>query len=506
MNPRQLLIRKVVYVALMIPLVVTLAWLGMPPSPGVKGAQASPGGVLAQMRERHKLNPTNLGDIDPTSETLKLATLGMRGVASTILWEKANDYKMRKDWTNLSATLNQITKLQPNFVAVWRFQGWNLSYNVSAEFDDYRERYRWVIRGIEYLEEGTRYNKQDAILVWDVGWFISQKIGRSDERREFRVLFRNDDDFHGSRLTARRDNWLVGKARFEDCLAVVDGGGRMRGSPVLYRSDPAKCQMNYSEAIEIDGTFGEVARMEWQRAANEWHQFGMVELPTTFGHIIRLNDLEPLRQQIAGMVDQLDAMQPGIRDKIREEKIAALTDAQREAMKTPEKERSVAQFEMAYQAEDAIRVTHEEVASRVKGSERRKAQQLVEQIAAHQEVVTAIEGSREIVNFAYWRLRAQFEQEADTVAAREAAFQGEDAFDQGLLLPARDHYERGIALWRKVLDKYPILMQDESIRSITAGDLTDMIASYRRVLRQLDEPLPSPFLLQDVLDAIKEQQ
>ena len=63
----------------------------------------------------------------------------MRGVAANILWKKANDCKMKKDWTNLSATLKQITKVEPNFIGTWRFQAWNLSYNVSAAFDDYHD-------------------------------------------------------------------------------------------------------------------------------------------------------------------------------------------------------------------------------------------------------------------------------------------------------------------------------------------------------------------------------
>ena len=29
---------------------------------------------------------------------------------------------MKKDWTNLSATLNQLTKVQPNIIEFWRFQ------------------------------------------------------------------------------------------------------------------------------------------------------------------------------------------------------------------------------------------------------------------------------------------------------------------------------------------------------------------------------------------------
>ena len=122
----------------------------------------------------------------------------MSGIAADILWEKGQRYKMKKDWTDLSATLKQIRKVQPNFIGVWRFQAWNLSYNVSHEFDDYRDRYRWVIRGIDFLKEGIQYNEHKPVLQWDVGWFIRHKIGRADEKKQFRKLFKEDDDFHGS--------------------------------------------------------------------------------------------------------------------------------------------------------------------------------------------------------------------------------------------------------------------------------------------------------------------
>jgi hypothetical protein len=107
---------------------------------------------LAQLRTQYNLGQSDLGEIDPASEAMKLATMGLRPVAVITLWEKANEYKMKEDWDNLSATLNQIIKLQPNFITVWEFQSHNLAYNVSVEFDDYRQRYHWVKRGISFLD------------------------------------------------------------------------------------------------------------------------------------------------------------------------------------------------------------------------------------------------------------------------------------------------------------------------------------------------------------------
>ena len=152
--------------------------------------------MLAQLRNEYDLSQAQLGEIDPGSVTIKLATLGLRGVAANILWEKATDYKMKKDWTNFGATLNQITKVQPNFINVWINQSWNLSYNVSVEFDDYRERYRWVIKGFDFLKDGIKYNDRQPGLPWEMGRMISQKIGKADEVKQYRRLFKEDDDFN----------------------------------------------------------------------------------------------------------------------------------------------------------------------------------------------------------------------------------------------------------------------------------------------------------------------
>lgn len=127
---------------------------------------------------------------------MRLATLGMRGVAVCILWQRAEYFKREQFWDNYSATLNQITRLEPHFVKVWDFLSWNLSYNISVEFDDYRQRYAWVKKGIDYLLVGTKYNRKKTDLPYEIGWKFGNKFGVSDEKVQFRQLYRMDDDWH----------------------------------------------------------------------------------------------------------------------------------------------------------------------------------------------------------------------------------------------------------------------------------------------------------------------
>ncbi|MCH2118738.1 MAG: IRE (iron responsive element), partial [Pirellulales bacterium] len=194
MSERNSFYRKVAYGVAIAALLFPLSLMSSPATMTEQGL--NPGGKLAQLRNEYRLGQANLGEIDPASETMKLATLGLRGVAMNLLWEKANYYKKTEDWSNLTATLDQLAKLQPNFITFWKFQSWNISYNVSVEFDDYRDRYYYVRRGIDFLKTGESYNQDNPHLLWDLGWFIGQKIGRADEYLQYRRLFKADDDFH----------------------------------------------------------------------------------------------------------------------------------------------------------------------------------------------------------------------------------------------------------------------------------------------------------------------
>ncbi|MCA9238401.1 MAG: hypothetical protein KDA44_23170, partial [Planctomycetales bacterium] len=168
--------RKIAYLLVVVILLFPIAWLGRP------AALDDLGGKLAQLRTEYNLGQADLGQIDPASETIRLATLGLRGLAVSLLWTKANHYKKVEDWTAFRATLEQLAKLQPYFIAVWRYQAWNLTYNVSVELDDVKDRYYYVRRGIEYLNDGIKFNADNPTLLADLGWFIGNKIGRADER------------------------------------------------------------------------------------------------------------------------------------------------------------------------------------------------------------------------------------------------------------------------------------------------------------------------------------
>jgi uncharacterized protein YlxP (DUF503 family) len=156
------LVRKVSYLAAIALLLLPIAYLSQPATiSGGSGGNMSAGGKLARLRVKYNLSQAELGEIDPASETMKLATVGLRGIAVNVLWSSAIHYQKVKDFNTLELTVKQIIRLQPNFLKVWDFQAHNLSYNTSVEFDNYRDRYQWVKKGIAFLILGTQYNRDE---------------------------------------------------------------------------------------------------------------------------------------------------------------------------------------------------------------------------------------------------------------------------------------------------------------------------------------------------------
>ena len=93
---------------------------------------------------------------------MKLFLLGgFRGIVADFLWIRAEEYKKEHDWDRLEATVELITKLQPHFLSIWTFQGWNLAYNVSVEWDAPEDKYTVDQEG-DQVRPGGGQEEQDA--------------------------------------------------------------------------------------------------------------------------------------------------------------------------------------------------------------------------------------------------------------------------------------------------------------------------------------------------------
>ena len=388
-----------------------------------------PGGVLARMRKARGLSQANLGEIDPAGETMRFATLGLKNVATTLLWDRANHYKKVEDWANLSATLEQLTKLQPNFYSVWDFQAHNLSYNISVEFDDYRDRYAWVIKGIEFLRQGIALNRFEPRLLGRMGWFIGHKVGKSDEKEEFRQMFIADDDFHErddpQRTIPERDNWLVSRTKFVQGQQLADSGAPLKTTPLIFHSEPMMSAINYGKALEEDGTFGTAARRAWELAGDEMRRFAMREIPTSWNVPIRLGLKEAEEARATRLADELETLLPGRFAALEQERLEGLSAEQKAALEVSAMERTDEQQQRAYEAETALKVTWKEVARAAPADLRQQAWGLALAEAEARETADIVARYRDIVNFDLWRATCESEVTEPALRALELTWKAD---------------------------------------------------------------------------------
>ncbi len=345
MTQQKSFIQKIIYLIIIGVLLVPLYLLGRPAKIEVKTGQSvlDRGGKLAQLRDEEGLTESNIGEIDPASSTVKLATFGLRGVAIALLWHRSQEYEKKKDWSNVIATSNQLTLLEPHFTTIWEFLGWKLSYNASAEFDDYRERYRWVIRGFDFLTKGVDYNLLAPKLCKATGWTISQKIGIADENQQYRRLLREDDAFglrHDCKLPSERDNWMLGRRWYAMGENLVKRGISIgKESDFLFFSHARLNLFNFATWIRKDGCglagsgsapiFGAQAVAAWQNAGREWVEFAKMDLSTAIpkdgsmnmapgveAHRTTLQTADTIHDDEKKLLDELKGLVPGLYEKL----------------------------------------------------------------------------------------------------------------------------------------------------------------------------------------------
>lgn len=264
--------RKLAYLGGILVLLMPIVILGMPGT-----GKVGSGGIVAQQRQKYDLGETDLGDVDPSSAAMNLVLLGLRGVAVNSLWMDLEYYKDRKDWAQMLATTQSIIRLQPHFEKVWDYNGHNLAYNTSAEWDAVPDRWYWVKEGAKFLQKGVARNQGSTELHYRVGNIFQKKIGIADEQKYYRQYFRNDPDpqFQGPDPEINpngEDSYLVARQWFLRANEKELVRPQHILDKSLFRSHPARCLFDYAQALQKEGQFGETTRQAWADALREWKE------------------------------------------------------------------------------------------------------------------------------------------------------------------------------------------------------------------------------------------
>lgn len=493
--------RKLIYIVVLLAMLLPLYKLGQPSS-------GDGGGELSKLRHKYNISESDLGEISPASETMKLATLGLRGVAATLLWNRAHEYKVLHEWDRLKATLNNIALLQPHFEKVWEHQAHNLAYNVSTEFDDYRQRYEMVREGTEFLSRGVRQNREAPRLVWYTGWFYGSKMGMADEKRQFRRLFSEDEVLHESLIEqdiavdspeargplGKPDNWLVGRLWLNYGYELVDSGVAInRQTPLNFYETGPKWRIKHAEAIEKEGILDDRAENAWQMGAEDWSRFGNRSIPTTSPFTIKLDGLDDLYLRREEKLEEFGKLIGTAYDTYLESRIANTSPKRQAILRKKAVDQSRSEREYVKGFYGTISRELDSIARDSEPKVRLRAVQLIGELSDIDERFRKTDGYRTQINYPYWKALANAEQESRTVRARKLIYDAEAANEQAELDKAIDLYEQAFGVWEEIFDDYPILTIDDSAE--------DLFRSVRRYMTLIDsEEIPDDFPLKTFVE------
>lgn len=431
--------RKMSYLVGILVLLVPIIGLGMP------GSGQGGGGALARMRSSYDLGESNLGQVDPTSATMNLVLLGLRGIAVNILRMDLDHYKDHKEWSKMRSTTESVILLQPHYIEVWRFLSWNLAYNVSAEWDAVPERYYWVKEGGKFCQRGCERNRDNPELLWDVGKTWSQKIGRSDEWRYFRKFFVKDPDEKTFNKQAdpeinpeQQDNYLVARKWFTNANVKEVGRGQRIMMRALFRSFEYKSLLDLADALQRDAKYepsSEVIQEKFSRARSIFDE-GFNEWTTKYGK----ERCKTSRAEVYMEADEND--------------VALLS---KENGMTPK------------------------------------------------EIYREILFFQNTTNYRYWRERARSERQPDTADGHRMLYEGERLYKAGKLAldantqkpGAQEMLEEGMKKYAKLLDDFAELRNED----LTVEEGVWAVLLWRKTLDLQGKPVPDEYPLKWLWDA-----
>lgn len=123
-----------------------------------------------------------------------MALGGFRGIIADILWIRAGDLQQKGKYYELVQLSDWILKLQPKFSAAASHMGWNMAYNVSVACKRPEDRWRWVRRGIQLMQEAVTMNPNDPLVYQELGWIYQHKLGNvlDDAQRFYKETMARD--------------------------------------------------------------------------------------------------------------------------------------------------------------------------------------------------------------------------------------------------------------------------------------------------------------------------
>ena len=138
---------------------------------------------------RSNLGLTRLAPLENAPPMLAFSSValgGFRGLIANALWARATRLQEQGRFFETLSLADWITKLQPTFPSVWTFQSWNMVYNISKQFEEPEERWRWIQGGVDLLrQEALQYNPDSSEVYRELAWVFQDKMGGNLDTTHF---------------------------------------------------------------------------------------------------------------------------------------------------------------------------------------------------------------------------------------------------------------------------------------------------------------------------------
>jgi hypothetical protein len=236
--------------------------------------------------QRDTMGLTRMEPLENAPPMLAFTTValgGFRGLIANALWMRVNDLQEQDKFFEMVQLSDWITKLQPHFTSVWIHLAWNMSYNISVKFNDPKDRWEWVKRGIELLrDEGLRYNPGEPLLYRELAWHFQHKMGQYlDDAHNY---------YKGAWIEETSEVFPNGHPDFEELLNPTTDEARKRVDRLRnhYKMDPAWIK-------EVDDRYGP---LEWRLPESHAIYWAIVGLEKTASDKLKEKDLVSLRRVI----------------------------------------------------------------------------------------------------------------------------------------------------------------------------------------------------------------
>ncbi|GAB61710.1 MAG: hypothetical protein DWB56_00565 [Candidatus Jettenia sp.] len=193
------------------------------------------------------------------TENIPVLLLGsFRGIAVDFLWARAIARHEEKKYYELLTINNLISKLQPNFPAVWIFQAWNMAYNIAHEWDAPQNKWKWIHAGLDFAKRGAVKNPKSGDLFFELGYmylhlFDQRFFTYAAYYREQLKKEDGEDNYESSLYWLRRS--LLNTPKLYNILAIE----RTICHALGYASACAEKEGNFDKALQ----YTESAIREW---------------------------------------------------------------------------------------------------------------------------------------------------------------------------------------------------------------------------------------------------